>query len=153
MPAVQEAAKLLRVIAEPYPPGDSTKVAIWRAVKKISIELVSLGAGPMDYERGRNIWYRRARRIEAFEFDAIRRAAIAHEAVDRAGANQQIYGEINAEYLKAAELLTDMLASVETCARLDADPERYRPQIDRLSEQIECLRRHAAGGATKKRQG
>ncbi len=150
MTTLIEASDLLHGLAEPYPPGDKIKASIWRAVKKVSIELVSHGCGAMEYQRGRNIWYRQAHRIEGHELDAIRRAAIARDAAARAITDLRVQGEINAEYLKAAELLADMRASIIAASRLDADPQRYRSHIDRLGDQIERLRRHITSGAPSK---
>ncbi len=150
MKAGAEASDLLHELAEPYPPGDRIKASIWRAVKRVSIELVSHGCNAMEYDRGRRIWYRQARRIEAFELDALRRAAIAREAAARAIVDLRVQGEIDAEYLKAVELLSDMRASIIAASRLDADPQRYRSHIDRLGDQIERLRRHVVGRAPAK---
>ncbi len=147
--SVREASDLLRGLASPFPPGDRIKASIWRAVKKVTLELTSYGCDGMDYNRGRSIWYRQARRIEAFEIDAIRRAAIAREAIERAIRTQHAIGEINAEYARAAELLSEMRASIIGASLLDPMPERYRPQIDRLSQQIERLRRQIDGEASK----
>ncbi len=150
MTAITEASGLLRGLAEPYPPSDRIKASIWRAVKQVSLELVSHDYDAMEYDRGRRIWYRQARRIEAFELDALRRAEIGRKAAGRAIINLRVQGEINAEYGKAAELLADMRTSIIAASRLDADPRRYRSHIDRLSDQIEQLRRRIASGASPK---
>ncbi len=147
--AIVEASGLLRGLAGPFPPGDRIKTSIWRSVKRVSIELVSYGGSAMEYNRGRSIWYQQARRIEAFELDAIRRAAVAREAANRAILDQRITGEINAEYIRAAELLKEMRASIIAASLLDAHPERYRAQIDRMGDQIERLRRQIDGEASK----
>lgn len=60
-----EASTLIRRVAEPREVGDSVKAAISRAARKLSF----------GYGRSRDIWYSRARRIDADEMDALRREA------------------------------------------------------------------------------
>lgn len=73
-----EASSLVRRIAEPRRVGDSIKIAIGRAADK-------LGWG---YSRTRDVWYGRARRIDATEMDALRKEAAnqasRYEAIARA---------------------------------------------------------------------
>ena len=59
-----EAAALLRQVAEPRPVGDSVKAAIRRAAKR-------LGFG---FRRTKTLWYGETTRIGAEEMDALRRA-------------------------------------------------------------------------------
>lgn len=63
--AADEAAALLRDLAEPRPVGDSVKSALRRAARTVGISS----------SRVKSIWYREARRIDASEMDAIREAA------------------------------------------------------------------------------
>ena len=73
-----EAAALLRQVAEPRPVGDSVKAAIRRAARR-------LGFG---YRRTKTIWYGETTRIGAEEMDALRRATsrLRAEEVARAEA-------------------------------------------------------------------
>jgi hypothetical protein len=66
-PAMSTFSKALKELAEPRPVGDTVQSAIVRASR----------AAGIPYPRAFNIWYRRARRIDAHEAEAIqRRAAI-----------------------------------------------------------------------------
>lgn len=77
MTTVEQAAFLMREIAEPAPVGDSVKLAITRVAHAVSKFLQE----PMSYGRAEDIWRREARRIDAAEMDAIRSA---HERRNRA---------------------------------------------------------------------
>lgn len=61
-----EAASGLRRLAEPIPAGDRIKAQIARAARKAGLT----------YSRAFEIWYGRARRIDAHELDAIRNAQV-----------------------------------------------------------------------------
>lgn len=78
MPCEVEASLLVKRIAEPRLVGDSVKAAILRAARR-------LGWKP---SRTKEIWYGRARRIEAREMDALRelvaKGAARYEAIARA---------------------------------------------------------------------
>src|ERR1700722_8847525 len=62
--SVSEASVLIRQVAEPRPGGDSVKAAIRRAARRLGFE----------HSRAKDIWYANARRINAEEIDALRRA-------------------------------------------------------------------------------
>lgn len=71
MNAIEEAARLIRGIAEPCPPGDSVKAAISRASRRIG----------WSFSRTRAIWYADARiRLAAEELDDLRSKARASQA-------------------------------------------------------------------------
>lgn len=57
-------SEALRELAEPRPVGDTIKVAIWRAAR----------AAGLTYARAFNVWYGRARRIDAHEAAQITQA-------------------------------------------------------------------------------
>jgi hypothetical protein len=61
----REASVLVRRVAEPRTIGDSVKAAIVRASRRLGWR----------FSRTRDIWYAHARRIDAFEIDALRAAA------------------------------------------------------------------------------
>lgn len=61
---VLEAAQSLRRLAEPVPAGDKVKAQITRAAR----------AAGLSYWRAFDLWYGKARRIDAHELDAIRLA-------------------------------------------------------------------------------
>jgi hypothetical protein len=65
MDVLCEASVLVRRVAEPRRIGDSVKSAINRAANRLGFR----------FGRTRDIWYRRARRIDASEMDALRREA------------------------------------------------------------------------------
>lgn len=64
--ALGEAADGLFSLAQPIPRGDKAKAQIARAAK----------AAGLAYTRTWDIWYRKARRIDAHELDAIRNAQV-----------------------------------------------------------------------------
>lgn len=57
-----EAARLLKLAAEPRPVGDSVKDAIWRAARAVGFAC----------DRAKRIWYGEAKRIDAEELDKLR---------------------------------------------------------------------------------
>jgi hypothetical protein len=59
-----EASVLVRRVAEPRVVGDSVKAAIRRAARRLGWR----------FSRTRDVWYGRARRIDAEELDTLRRA-------------------------------------------------------------------------------
>jgi hypothetical protein len=63
--SIDEARALVRQCAEPRPPGDLVKAAIFRASQRLE----------MPVSRARDIWYGDARRIDAEEMDRLRRGA------------------------------------------------------------------------------
>lgn len=65
-----EASVLVKRAAEPRVIGDSVKAAIARAANKLRWR----------YSRTKDIWYARARRIDAHEMDALRKEAAKQAA-------------------------------------------------------------------------
>lgn len=65
-----EASILVKRVAEPRGVGDSVKAAISRAAHRLGWK----------HSRTRDIWYARARRIDAHEMDALRRQAAKEAA-------------------------------------------------------------------------
>lgn len=72
---IADPAEGLFFLAEPRPGGDKVKAAIERAAK-----LVRARCAHFHYWRAFDIWYRKARSVEAYEIDAIVEAAEAKEA-------------------------------------------------------------------------
>ena len=72
---LNDPADGLFFLAEPRPGGDSVKAAIDRASKRVRVYCESF-----HYWRAFDVWYRKARSVEAFEIDAIIQAAHAKEA-------------------------------------------------------------------------
>lgn len=66
MNVLSEASLLVRRVAEPRKVGDSVKAAIGRAASRLGFR----------FNRTRDIWYGRARRIDASEMDALRLEAV-----------------------------------------------------------------------------
>lgn len=99
MSYVVEASELVQRVAGPGDVGDKVKAAIRRAAHR-------LGFG---YSRTKDIWYRNARRIDAFEIDRLRERAAEVEA------KQAIAGVLVVRQRLAA-----------------AGPERNRKAIDLL---------------------
>lgn len=101
-----EAASGLRRLAEPIPAGDRIKAQIARAARKAGLT----------YSRAFEIWYGRARRIDAHELDAIRNAQVkrGQERTDEIAA---IAADFEAIAVRAAAVL-------EGKARLEADAFR-----------------------------
>lgn len=62
---IAEAKQLVRSVAEPREVGDGVKAAIARSASRLR----------WTYSRTREIWYARAKRIDAHEMDALRREA------------------------------------------------------------------------------
>jgi transposase-like protein len=65
MSAVLEAQTLVRTIAEPRAVGDSVKVSISKAARRLGFT----------FSRAKDIWYGDARRIDAAEIDKLRALA------------------------------------------------------------------------------
>lgn len=80
MTTIDEASSLLRAIAEPRPIGDTIKTAITRAARRVTPFLPE----PMSYGRAEDLWRREARRVDAYELDAIRSAKAKRDADHRA---------------------------------------------------------------------
>jgi len=99
-------AAALRELAEPWSRGDRVKVAIERAARRAGLT----------YWRAFDIWYGKARRIEAFETDAIQDAlAKRRKEVTR--------NEVHD--------LRTRLARLEALL-VQTDEEFHRPVLDRL---------------------
>lgn len=104
---VAEASALLRVVAEPRPPGDySVKSAIRRAARRVS-KFLPRGRG-LSFNRAEDLWREEAKAVRSWEMDAIRRAAAAREqdaretAAAHAGlrALHQAYAQTDAEFFR-----------------------------------------------------
>lgn len=131
MKTFDEAADLMRDIAEPRPVGDTIKGAITRAAKAVSAFLPN--REPMSYGRAEDIWRHEARRIEAHEMDAIRAAHGARARSLRAEA-------------RAAGALADRLAHLAARAvdpSTIADADALRRTADEARQAAFALRRLA----------
>lgn len=121
MSTVEEAATLLREIAEPRPVGDTVKTAITRAARRVSPFLDQA----LSYSRAEDIWRREARRISVAEMDAIR---AAHQARAR---------DLRAQCQAVASLadaLDGLVARYEAGdPRVDADQIRQSARAARRS--------------------
>lgn len=118
----------LKELAEPWPSGSKVKEAIERAAKRVLIP----HAGKVErlsYWRAFDIWYRKARRIEQYEVDAI---AEAIEKKRREAARNEFH-----------ELRT-RLARLEAMF-VQSDPDFHRENIDLVRGQVRQM--GGAGGA------
>jgi hypothetical protein len=107
------AAAALKELAEPWSPGDRIKRLIERAARRAGLP----------YWRAFDIWYGKARRIEAFE-----RAAIG-DALDkkrREAARNELH-ELRTRLARLESLLAQ------------SDPDFHRPSIDAAREQARAL--------------
>lgn len=84
-------SEVLRELAEPRPVGDTIQSAIVRAARVVGIP----------YARTFNIWYRRARRIDAHEADQINEALRVKR--EKAAINE--YQELRTRLAKLESLL------------------------------------------------
>lgn len=100
-------ADALKELAEPRPVGDSIQQAIIRAARVVGIE----------YPRAFNIWYGRARRIDAHEAEAIEQA-LNHKR------------ELEAKN-ELADLRTRLLKMESRIAAENADSHRARLRLAR----------------------
>ncbi len=130
-----EASALIKRAAEPAPIGDKVKAAIARACRAVSRELMAAGFQPMAYGRARRIWKCEARRIDAEEMDALRRAA----------KDKALIGDARAEY----KALLDRIAACEAALRLQ-DADFHGPSLDALGEAVRGVRRAVDKGGVKK---
>ncbi len=119
MSSAMEASALIKRAAEPAPIGDKVKAAIARACRAVSHELLAGGFQPMAYGRARRIWKCEARRIDAEEMDALRRAA----------KDKALIGDARAEY----KALLDRIAACEQALRV-SDADFHRPSLDALDD-------------------
>lgn len=83
----------LRRLAEPIPAGDSIKAQIGRAAR----------AAGLSYSRAFELWYGRARRIDAHELEAVRTARLS-KFEERTHELQAIAGEFEALAERVARL-------------------------------------------------
>lgn len=112
---VSEMQAGLRTIAEPVHAGESVKALINKAARRTGFE----------YWRAREIWYGRARRIDASELEIV-----------RACLRKQEKASLNAE----------MAAMHARVSRLEAlfttqDPEFFGPDVSAVREQLAQLGR------------
>lgn len=113
-----EASRRLRALAEPRPVGDKVKGAIGRAAR----------AAGLSYWRAFDLWYGKARRIDASELQSIRAA----EAARARGAQRELY-----------DFARDFEALAERAARID--PDMAGPFADAMRD-IAGKARHLAHG-------
>ncbi len=114
----REASRRLRALAEPRPVGDRVKSAIGRAAR----------ATGLSYWRVFDLWYSKARRIDAAELEAIRSA----ERARARGAQRELY-----------DFARDFEALAERASRID--PEMLGPYSDALRGIASHARRLADG--------
>lgn len=149
MSSVVEAAALMREIAAPYAPSDRVKAAIERARERVSRQLRSTGHSAMEYGRAKRIWKKEARRIDAWEQDALRAAKaererirlanITSEAEAIARRNEQIKGELHNEFVRA---VANFASLSQTLAHTDAD--YFAEDIARLGVTASRIRERLA---------
>ena len=105
-----DAAEGLRILSEPWPSGEKTKVAIGRAARLAGLS----------YWRAFDIWYRKARRIEDFEATAIA------EAIEEKNA-RDARNELSELRLRLSRLEAKLSQT---------DPDFHRPTIDIVGSQV-----------------
>jgi hypothetical protein len=115
---VSDAAASLRELAAPLEFGEPVKVVVERAARRVRPFLATF-----KFSRAYEIWYRRARRIEQFELDAI---AQALDKKRREAARNELH-----ELRTTIERLESRLAQI--------DPDFHRPSIDAARGQIRTL--------------
>jgi hypothetical protein len=103
--SIEEACTLVRRCAEPRPAGDLVKIAIFRASQRLK----------MPVSRVKEIWYRDARRIDAYEMDRLRRAANEAELAQTVAAIEFLKEKLSASpssapYLAIATVQAALLA-------------------------------------------
>lgn len=115
---MSDVAAQLRELAEPWSGGERVKVVIDRAARRVRPFLADF-----KFSRAYEIWYRRARRIEQFEIDAI---AAALDKKQREAARNELH-----ELRTAIARLEARLASI--------DPDFHRPVLDAARAQVRDL--------------
>jgi hypothetical protein len=115
-----EMQSSLRLIAEPVHAGESIKALIGKAARRVGF----------DYWRTHDLWYGRARRIDAVELEAV-----------RARVRRQEEAEANAEIAE----LRARLARLESALEL-ADADFHGPTREALRGQMGVLGRVVDGG-------
>jgi hypothetical protein len=113
-----KAAESLRELASPLLFGEPIKVVIERAARRVRPILPQF-----KFSRAYEIWYRRARRIEQYELDAI---AQALDKKRREAARNELH-----ELRTTIERLESRLAQI--------DPDFHRPSIDAARSQVRAL--------------
>lgn len=108
--SVEAAREYLRELADPRPGGDPVKSAIDRAARRCGLT----------YWRAFDIWYRKARRIEEFESDAIAAAVVKRR-------RELARNEFHELRIRLARL-ESMLAQ--------SDPDFHRHTIERVRGQL-----------------
>jgi hypothetical protein len=103
----------LRFLSEPWPSGSKVKEAIERASRRVRIYCDSF-----HYWRAFDVWYRKARSVEAYEIDAIAQAIAAKE-------KKELRDEF-ADILSRISILESRLVT--------QDPDFHRPSIGGLRE-------------------
>lgn len=125
---MSDVAMQLRELAEPWSGGEKVKAAIARAAKRVLIPRAGK-VESLSYWRAFDIWYRKARRIEQFEIDAI---AEAIEKKRREAARNELQ-ELRTRLVRLESLL------------VQSDPDFHRESIDMARGQIRQM--GGSGGA------
>lgn len=102
------AARMLRELSEPWPSGERVKSAVGRAAKLAGLS----------YWRAFDLWYAKARKVEAYEIEQIADAIQAKN--ERDGRNE--LRELKARLLRVESLLAS------------GDSHFHSPTIDRARE-------------------
>ena len=108
-----DLAASLRELSEPWPSGSKVKAAIDRAAR----------AAGLGYWRASDIWYGKARRIEAFERDLV---AAALERKRKEAARNELH-ELRTRLARLESLLAQ------------SDPDFHRPTIAASREQLRAM--------------
>jgi hypothetical protein len=115
---VMETAAALRQLAEPRPGGDRIKCAIARAARRAGLS----------YWRAYDLWYGRARRVDATEAEKIKAARVGRAR----GAAREYF-----EWARTLEALAERASRV--------DEEFARPYADAMRDLARNARRLADG--------
>lgn len=110
---LNDPAEGLVFLSEPRPGGEKIKTAVDRAARRAKLT----------YWRAFDIWYRKARRVEDYEIDAIIQAA---EAKNSKEIREEVYE------------LRNRLARIESLL-VAQDPEFHRPSIDHARAMVRGL--------------
>lgn len=118
MSTTAKAAESLRELAAPLEFGEPVKTVVERAARRVRPFLATF-----KFSRAYEIWYRRARRIEQFELDAI---AQALDKKRREAARNELH-----ELRTSIERLESRLAQI--------DPDFHRPSIDASRHHLRAM--------------
>lgn len=107
---LNDTADALKALSEPWSAGERTKVAIGRAARLAGLS----------YWRAFDIWYRKARKVEPYEVDAIVDRLISNEA-------KETRNELSELRLRLARLESRLVQT---------DAEFHREDIAQLGQQL-----------------